>query len=332
MNLFKLISTFIITIFSVSAVTVAQVPLYTYPADDGTKSYYVTGGNEVKIFVEEKGDPTKTTIIFSSGFTTSSKSWNPQWFDPEIYENFHIVRYDYRGIGNSDKPNTNMIPNSIVLNDEKFNRYLGDPNSNPYSYDLKATDLFAIINKLSSDYDFKNKKIVLVGWSIGTPISLNFMKNYPDIKIDGFISVAGFVNNTREISDKTFTLFQKIMDPENLNNIASGLDEFIKLFSFKPFSYELYSFFMGTSIMAPFEYRISVAVQVSFTEFYSNLTIPTLHIIGEKDSLVNMEHSLYFASLGQNSESIIYKDIGHCPLWENIKEFNKDIINFVSKI
>ena len=45
-----------------------------------------------------------------------------------------------------------------------------------------------------------------------------------------------------------------------------------------------------------------------------------------------MEHSLYFAALGQNSKSIIYKDVGHTPPWENIKEFNKDIAKFVGKV
>ena len=43
-------------------------------------------------------------------------------------------------------------------------------------------------------YDFKKQKIVLVGWSLGAPITLTFIKNYPEIKIDGFVSVCGIVN------------------------------------------------------------------------------------------------------------------------------------------
>ncbi|RIA85595.1 Alpha/Beta hydrolase protein, partial [Glomus cerebriforme] len=258
MNLFKFFLGFIFTFLTISTVTVAQVPLYTFPMDDGTKSYYVTGGNGVNIFVDEKGDPTKTTIIFSSGFLTSRTSWDPQWFDSELYENFHLVRYDYRGMGNSDKPTVNS--HSVDLNTDPSTIYMGNIDTNPYSLDLKADDLFALISKLSSEYDFKEKKIVLVGWSIGIPVSLNFMKNYPDIKIDGLVSAAGLVNNTgRELDDKILSFFQTMIDPQkNFDEVISGLDAIYRTISFKPFSDELHSLFLGNSVMAPFEYRMSV--------------------------------------------------------------------------
>ncbi|RIA94339.1 Alpha/Beta hydrolase protein [Glomus cerebriforme] len=338
MNLFKSFLVFIfacLTISTVFAVTVAQVPLHTFPVDDGTKSYYVTGKDGVNIFVEEKGDPKKTTIIFSSGFLTSRTSWDQQWYDPKFKEKFHLIRYDYRGIGNSDKPHTK--PHPFVINSDLFNTkhicYSDNSDTSPYTFDSQADDLFALINKLSSKYDFKKKKIVLVGWSMGTPITLNFMKNYPNIKIDGFVSVSGLVNNTNVFHGVIETLFQDMIDPqEKFSRVITGLDGFIRLFPFKPFSNELHSFFLGNAVMAPIEYRLYPAIPFSFTEFYSTLTIPTLHIIGKNDSLVNIEHSLYFASLGKNAKSIFYKDVGHCALWENTKEFNKDIIKFISKI
>ncbi|CAG8564578.1 uncharacterized protein OCT59_016453 [Rhizophagus irregularis] len=334
MKLFKLFSGFIFAFLTVSAVTVAQVPLYTFPADDGSKNYYVTSENGVNIFVEEKGDPKNPTIIFSSGFLTSRISWDPQWFDPEICEKFHLVRYDYRGMGNSDKPNMNLY--STDLNDDIFTRYMSNiDNSNSYSLDLHATDLFALISKLSSEYDFKEKKIVLVGWSIGVPISLSFMKNYPDIMIHGLMSISGFVNNTRKAADndKIALFFQDLIDPQDdWFKVVSGMDGIFSLNSYKPFSDELKLLFLGSAAVAPLEYRLSVITPFSLAEFYSTISIPTLHIIGENDIIVDMEHSLYFASLGQNVETIFYKEVGHCPLWENIKDLNKDIINFVSKI
>ncbi|RIA79357.1 hypothetical protein C1645_794490 [Glomus cerebriforme] len=212
MNLFKLFSGFIFAFLTISAVTVAQIPLYTVPIDDSTKSYYVTGGNGIKIFVDEK------------------TSWDPQWFDPELYENFHLVRYDFRG------------------------------------------------------------------WMVnGYSCIFKFYENYPDIKIDGLVSVA-------ELNEKVVPYFLNIVNPQdNFGKVISGLDEIYRSTSFKPLSDELHAFFLGNSVMA-------------------------------RDIITDMEHSLYFASLGQNFETIIYKDVGHCILWENIKEFNKDLINFINKI
>ncbi|RIA81861.1 hypothetical protein C1645_789424 [Glomus cerebriforme] len=177
-------------------------------------------------------------------------------------------------MGNSDKPTTNS--HSIDLN---TTIYMGNTDANPYSLDLKSADLFSLINKLSSEYDFKEKKIVLVGWSTGTPVSLNFMKNYPDIKIDGLVSVAGFVNNTgRELNEKVVSYFLNIVNPQdNFGEVISGLDEIYR-------STSLHAFFLGNSVVAPYEYR-------TYTSY-----------------------------------------VDHCILWENIKEFNKDLINFVNKI
>jgi pimeloyl-ACP methyl ester carboxylesterase len=257
MKLFKLFSGFIFVILTVTAVTIAQIPFYTFPVDDGTKSYYVTGENGVNIFVEEKGDPKNPTIIFSSGYLTSRISWDPQWLDPEIYEKFHLIRYDYRGMGSSDKPNKEL--HSPDLNTDLFTRYMSNiDNSNSYSLDLYAADLFALISKLSSEYDFKEKKIVLVGWSIGVPVSLNFMKNYPDITIHGLVSVSGLVNNTREMDDKLAPLFQDMIDPQdNFFKVVSGLDRIFSLMSYKTFSDELKLLFLGSAAMAPLEYRLS---------------------------------------------------------------------------
>ncbi|RIA81653.1 hypothetical protein C1645_836656 [Glomus cerebriforme] len=137
---------------------------------------------------------------------------------------------------------------------------------------------------------FKEKKIVLVGWSTGTPVSLNFMKNYPDIKIVGLVSVAGFVNNTgRELNDKVVPYFLNIVNPQdNFGEVISGLDGIYRSTSFKPLSDELYAFFLGNSVMAPYEYSISAVVPYSLMEFYITLNIPTLHIIGEHDIITDM--------------------------------------------
>src|ERR1043165_4621054 len=67
-------------------------------------SYNVTGGNGVQIYVEEKGDPEKTTILLTCGYHSTSISWDSIWLDPDVYKRFHLVRWDYRGTGQSEKP------------------------------------------------------------------------------------------------------------------------------------------------------------------------------------------------------------------------------------
>ena len=37
-------------------------------------------------------------------------------------------------------------------------------------------------------------------------------------------------------------------------------------------------------------------------------------------------------SNADTNKSIIYEEVGHAPPWENIKEFNKDLVKFVGGI
>src|SRR4051795_7059813 len=127
MNLIKIL---ILSFFIVTVIAQVSIPIL----PDGTKNYMVTGGNGVKIFVEEKGDPTKVTMVLCAPIMASRLSWEVQFNDPSLNGNFHLIRYDYRGTGRSDKPK----------------------DVNAYSTDLHVLDLNAVIASIKSD------KIILV--------------------------------------------------------------------------------------------------------------------------------------------------------------------------
>ncbi|RIA84826.1 Alpha/Beta hydrolase protein [Glomus cerebriforme] len=302
MNLIKIL--FIISFFFTEII--AQIPIYTFPIE--TVNYYVSGGNGVQIYVEEKGDPEKTTILFTSGHMSSRLSWSPQWFNPDLYERFHLVRWDYRGAGRSDKPK--------------------DVNS--YSIELNAEDLCAVVTKIKSNNP--NKKIVAVGWSIGSQSTLTFMKNYPDIKIDGFISIAGFVNANfiPNIIKELGEISTALVD-DDFSTVVYGINGTMSVRTFKPMSDQFRAFKIGEAALIAPEYRKSNTKPIDLADFFSALSIPTLNLIGEKDVLVPLEYSLYFASLAKNGEKIIYKDVGHSPPWEE-KSITSDIARFASQI
>ncbi|POG63779.1 hypothetical protein GLOIN_2v1845714 [Rhizophagus irregularis DAOM 181602=DAOM 197198] len=162
-----------------------------------TVNYYVSGGNGIQIYVEEKGNPEKTTILFtSSGYMSSRQSWHPLWYDTELGEKFHLIN-----------------------------------------------------------------QIITVGWSMGTPTTMTFMKINPDIKIDGFISVGGMIYlNFTEASLNTSEEFVKYsiaaIDPDyKFSTIAYGLNGISNFRTFKPASDQFRAFKLGESIIVPPEYR-----------------------------------------------------------------------------
>lgn len=231
MNLIKILT--IISCFFFKVI-ITQVPIYTFPIE--TVNYYVNGENGIQIYVEEKGNPEKTTILFTSGYMSSRLSWHPLWYDTELEEKFHLVRWDYRGTGRSDKPR----------------------DVKEYSLELSSKDLHAVITKIKTDKP--NKKIITVGWSMGTPTTMTFMKNNPDIKIDGFISIGGmiYLNFTEAslISEELVKYSIAAIDPDyKFSTIAYGLNGFSNFRTYKPISDQFRAFKLGESIIIPPEYR-----------------------------------------------------------------------------
>ena len=67
------------------------------------KALNVTTPDGLTISAQEYGNPNGPGIVFIHGFSQSHLSWMRQT-DSELAKEFHIVTYDLRGHGNSDKP------------------------------------------------------------------------------------------------------------------------------------------------------------------------------------------------------------------------------------
>ncbi|CAG8552017.1 2517_t:CDS:2, partial [Acaulospora morrowiae] len=283
----SLIKFFILSLFIVTAIAQVTIPIL----PDGTKSYTVTGGNGAKIFVEEKGDPTKVTLLFCAPIMSNRLSWEVQFTDSSLNQNFHLVRYDYRGVGRSDKP----------------------ADLNAYSTDLHVLDLNAVIDSVKSD------KIVLVGASFGALVSIGSMKTK---KVDGFISVSGIYNGN-------IPFFTNATAPSDVYQTA--IDTYTLGFSFltaKPLSDQFSQYLLGQiGQLSPY-YRHSTSPIPDFSNTFKSLNIQTLFLIGDQDLIVPASYSQSFVDLAKKGQKTVYTGVGHSPQWENYQTFNKDISDF----
>ncbi|CAG8773139.1 8772_t:CDS:2, partial [Funneliformis caledonium] len=157
----------------------------------------------------------------------------------------------------------------------------GKPNE--YSLKLHSDDLAAVVAKVKSNKS--NKKIVLVGWSYGSLISLTFMQNYPDIEVHGFISVGGIVDFKFDPSKELTSILTTLNNSDDFTTIVSVFTTIYENISAKPLSDELKSFMLGTTVLVSNGYRkTSIFVPTDdLSNFFSNLNIPTLNIIGAQD-------------------------------------------------
>jgi pimeloyl-ACP methyl ester carboxylesterase len=59
-------------------------------------------GSGLELFLTERGDPERPTVVLLHGFPDTSAVWNPVAED--LAHDFHVVTYDVRGAGRSDVP------------------------------------------------------------------------------------------------------------------------------------------------------------------------------------------------------------------------------------
>jgi len=104
------------------------------------KAVSVKTPDGLTISAQDWGNPNGPEILFIHGFSQSHLSWIKQVTSNDLAKEFHMVTYDLRGHGNSDKP---FEPERY-----KTSKYWGDE----VQAVMDATGL---------------KRPVLVGWSYG---------------------------------------------------------------------------------------------------------------------------------------------------------------------
>jgi pimeloyl-ACP methyl ester carboxylesterase len=68
-----------------------------------------------RIWADHTGDITKPSVVFIPGFSCVAFAFEKQWNDSELLEHLHLVRYDIRGQGQSDQPETKEAYTSVKM-------------------------------------------------------------------------------------------------------------------------------------------------------------------------------------------------------------------------
>lgn len=228
----------------------AQFPLECLTADlPKSVAYTLKTSDGMTISVEERGDISKPTIVFTHGFFSSRLAWEPTFTSQEMVDKYHLVRWDLRGMGDSSK-------DSDI---DKYNKL-----------ELYAEDVKLIVDDIKKKKGKKdNAKIILVTWSTGSIVTLSYFNITGDSNVDGYVSVGN--NYISFQNDNIFTEYSKltigsivtshtyILILDSLNNLIKN---FPSLNSQFPFQSSTINFFLGFSAYSPSESRLAYGGKV----------------------------------------------------------------------
>jgi len=265
------------------------------------KSLVARAPDGVSIAVQDWGNPAGPEILFIHGFSQASLSWAQQT-SSELAKEFHIVTYDLRGHGNSDKP----------LEPEKYKESKG------WADEVKAVMETA-----------KLKRPVLVGWSYGVHVISDYLRIHGVAHLAGLNYVDGVTK-----SDSSFfgdgLKVQPLMFSEDLaTNIAATRQFLHNCFEKQP-SQDDFETMLAFNMMVPPKVRANMAGRtLNIDDILAALKLPVLVTHGAADRLALPASAKYTAAKISGAKLSLYDGIGHAPFWEDTARFNAELAGFV---
>src|ERR1700685_596598 len=286
-------------LFALSAAAVLSVAVVQpgFAQELKNKPLSVTTPDGLTISAQEYGNPNGPGIVFIHGFSQSHLSWMRQT-DGELAKDFHIVTYDLRGHGNSDKP----------LEAARYR-------------DSKAwgEEVQAVIDGAGL------KHAALVRWSYAGRVISDYVTTHGADGISGIDFVDASIKFIPEYVGDNLKNLPLIASEDMLTNINATRVFLHGCFSKQP-SAEDYETMLAFNMMVPPKVRAGLSGRpLDGTDVMSKLNIPVLVTHGAEDKNAKVETAKFTASVIPGAKVSIYDGVGHSPFYEDAPRFNSEL-------
>jgi non-heme chloroperoxidase len=287
-----------------------NLTLSSAPAKPGEPiaTHDIRGGGGLRLHAREWGNREGPPILLIYGWSQSELCWARQIGSP-LSEDFHVVTFDNRGHGMSEKPTD-------------AEHYL--------DAQLWADDVAAVIDQTGLD------RPVLVGWSYGGFIMTDYVRAYGEEAIAGINLVGGAVMLKPPTFDHIGPGFLENAGeagaPDLATNIAA-IRRFLRACTAEPLSQDDWSTALGWNMVVPAEVRAAlISREIDADDVLSNLSVPVLVTHGRSDAIVLPSMAEHVLEVCQTAEPSWYDDVGHMTFWEDAVRFNRELGEFVDRV
>jgi non-heme chloroperoxidase len=253
------------------------------------------------IAAQDWGNPAGPEILFIHGFAQSHLSWSRQ-VESDLAKDFHMVTYDLRGHGNSDKP---FEPERY-----KDGKAWGD-------------EVQAVIDAAGL------KRPVLVGWSYGGRVISDYLKTHGPAKLAGL----NYVDAVSKTDPSFFGEGPKLQPPMASDDLATNIAAtraFLHACFAKQPTQDEFETMLGFNMMVPPKVRAALGGRtLDIDDLMKELKLPVLVTQGSADRLVLVAAAKHTASIIPGAKLSVYDGVGHAPFWEDTPRFNAELAAFV---
>jgi pimeloyl-ACP methyl ester carboxylesterase len=272
--------------------------------DQEARTYRVSGGGGVVLFVEETGNPGGRPVLFLHGISQCRLAWDRQ-LRSDLGRDLRLVAVDLRGHGLSEKPRDGY----------------GDSA-------LWAADVHAVITSLGLD------RPVLCGWSYGGVVISDYLSHHGEAEVGG-IALVGAATRLGEPAlpflGPNFLATLPGLFSTDVEASTAALRTFIRLAtSADPAPEDLYLALGYNSVVPPHVRQAMLSRTLTHDGLLEGLTTPVLMVHGSDDEIVLPAMTEHNARLIPHAKTSWYQGIGHSPFLEAPDRFTADLRAFAS--
>ena len=268
----------------------------------------VQGGGGLRLHVREWGNPEGPAILFIPGWSQSQLCWARQVTGP-LAEQFHLVTFDLRGHGMSERPSASV-------------HYL--------DAGLWADDVAAVIDHTGLD------RAVLVAWSYGGLVVGDYIRAYGDQTIAGI----NLVGCATMLKPPTF----EHIGPGLLENAPAAcaadleaniaaIQRFLHACTAHPLSNDEWTAALcWNMVVAPEVRGALISREIDTDDVLSDLSVPVLVSHGRSDMIVLPSMAQHVLDVCATAKPSWYDDIGHMPFMEDPVRFDRELREFAALV
>jgi pimeloyl-ACP methyl ester carboxylesterase len=263
------------------------------------------GGGGLSLALHEGGTAGAPPIVFIHGFTGNHLTWQRLLSGP-LGADFHLLAYDLRGHGASEKP-----LDAASYTDGR----------------LWAEDLAAVIRSKQL------RRPVLVGWSYGGYVIADYIRAFGDSGLGGVVFLGAVTKNGTAEAAEMFTeevlaVFGDVLSADVRKSI-DGTRALTRMFA-DPLAGDAWEMAYGSAMMVPPEVRGAMFSRVlDNDDVLAGIRVPTLAIHGGDDRIVRVSSSEHIAGTVPGSKLLVYDGVGHAPHLESPERLARDLATFV---
>ena len=272
------------------------------PAEIATT--YAVGGGGVPLYCRSVGDAARPAILFVHGWASSLNAWSRQ-YTGELVDTYRLAAFDVRGHGYSGRP----------IGDEHYT-----------NASLFARDVASVIHALHLE------RPILVGWSSGSLIVADYLREYGSKRVAGIVLVDGLYGLGIDLPDNMLGAGPARYMPDTMKEEFQVQSAAMRACSEDMFAEpdpEDVEQLLAISMMTPPSVRSSMMMRkCDNRDVFGDYSGPAWVVHGASDPFILPPMAEALCGCLGDATLSLYDSAAHMPFWEDAARFNSELAAF----